>query len=94
MMAQDRVDQVVVEQAIWHLQIDPERRPAALIGVKTSGRCPAGQGATNIEEIPVSGRPRPQHRVGEDDRIGLTPGDLVAEYGALGQLIGGTRPTR
>ena len=42
------------------MEVDPQRRQPTLIGVKPDGGGSAGEGATDVEEVTVSCRPRPR----------------------------------
>ena len=47
----------------------------------------AGHGAAEVDKIAIAIGARADHRIGEDDRVRFSPGDLRAEAGARGCLI-------
>ncbi len=72
--------------------VNLQRRPPALVEVETGGRGPAGDGTADVDEISVTVGAGTEHRVGEDDGVGLAPGDLVAQRRAFGELERSTGP--
>ncbi len=69
-------------------------RPAILGEVKPPARDPPRERGTDVHEIAVPIGARAQDGVGEDDRVRLPPGQLLAEAGREVTLVGGTRPGR
>ncbi len=93
---QEREDHVAAAQP-WRnvvCQAQDDSR-AALIGPVQPGiRDAPDDGRGDVDEVAVSVRPRPEHRVAEGDGIRLAPGDLLPERGAHLRLIGRTGPRR
>ena len=69
---------------------DLDQHPGAPVcsDVQAVVRNPPGDGAAEVDEVAIAVRARPDHRIGEDDRVRLRPGDLRAETGAKNRLIG------
>ena len=62
--------------------LDQHAGASVLRAVKTVIGNTAGERAAEVDEIAVAVRARPEHRIREDDRVRLGPGDLGAEPGS------------
>ena len=74
--------------------VEQDAPAAGLVSVQAGVGHPAGQRGADVDEVAVALGPGTQHRVGEDDRVGLRPRDLFTELGAVVELVRGTRPRR
>jgi hypothetical protein len=63
-----------------------------MVEVQPGSRSPPGDGAADVDEVAVTVGSSTEHRVGEHDRVGFGPCDVLTERGPLGELIRRARP--
>ena len=88
-VAQHRVEAVIGLQARRNINQADQQLAGAVRGeVQPDRRDAAGDRRADVEQVGVALGARAQHRVGEGDRVRLTPGDLLAEGRAQLGLVG------
>ena len=85
-IAKQRPEGIV--RAFGGVHVQHQRGAAGLVQIDAGqGRAPR-HGHAEVEVIGVLRRPRAQDGVGEDDRVGFGPGDVLARCRAVGQQVG------
>ncbi len=72
--------------------VEDQRRAAVLRPVQPVVGRVADDGAGDVEKIAVAVGARAEHRVAEDDRVGLAPGDIAAQRRPVPGLVGRAGP--
>jgi len=86
-IAQRRVERVV-ELLDRHVDCDLQGRPPPGVGVRPGIGGSADQCDENVQIVGVLHGPGADHRVGEDDRVGFGPGDLLAAGRRVVEQVG------
>jgi len=89
------IEEVTVNHARVHIDEAKENLPLAILAqVQSTLGNPSGDGGANVQEVPITICPRPEHRVGVADGVGFSPGDLLAKPWGQVSLVGGAAPRR